>query len=178
MRRRILFGLAIVALLVAMPVVPQGQAANVITLKGILSPGQENPPVVSSAYGNVLVTLNRTTGEITYSGNVFNLGSGVTASHIHVAPVLANGPVVINMAVPVTASNDFGFAGTANLSQFTARGEQGIRSAEDIGQAMAAGTSYFNIHTAVNPGGEIRAQLCPASAAANTWTGIAICAIP
>ena len=36
---------------------------------------------------------------------------------------------------------------------------QGIRSADDMFQAILGGNSYVNVHSAVNGGGEIRGQL-------------------
>jgi hypothetical protein len=41
----------------------------------------------------------------------------------------------------------------------SARPDQGIRSVDDFIQAMVGGQVYVNIHSAVNPGGEIRGQL-------------------
>ena len=66
--------------------------------------------------------------------------------------------MVVNFAVPTNASNDFGFAGTVAFSAFVLRPDQGIRSADDMVQAILGGNSYCNVHRAVNPGGEIRGQ--------------------
>ena len=49
---------------------------------------------------------------------------------------------------------------------------------EDLLFSAAAGAAYVNVHTQTNGGGEIRGQLCPASAGANTFSGIALCTIP
>jgi hypothetical protein len=90
---------------------------------------------------------------------VFNLPSGVTASHIHVGADKTPGPVVVNFAPPTPASNDFGFTGVVKFSEFVLRPDQGIRSADDMVQAILGGNSYVNVHSTVNPGGEIRGQL-------------------
>ena len=69
------------------------------------------------------------------------------------------GPVVVNFAPPVPASNDFGFSGTVKDTEFLLRPDQGIRSADDMFQAIIGGNAYVNVHSSVNPGGEIRGQL-------------------
>ena len=68
---------------------------------------------------------------------MFNLPSGVSASHIHVGE----------------------FSGTVKDTEFLLRPDQGIRSADDMFQAILGGNAYVNVHSAVNPGGEIRGQL-------------------
>ena len=70
-----------------------------------------------------------------------------------------SGPIVVNFAPPLTASNDFTFTGTVKDTEFTLRPDQGIRSADDMFQAILGGNSYVNVHSAANPGGEIRGQL-------------------
>ena len=96
---------------------------------------------------------------VTYRVDVFNLPSGVSASHIHVGAAGTGGPVVVNFAPPVPSSNDFGFSGTVKDTEFLLRPDQGIRSADDMFQAIIGGNAYVNVHSAVNPGGEIRGQL-------------------
>jgi hypothetical protein len=96
---------------------------------------------------------------VSWTVDVFNLPSGVTAGHIHVGPAGTPGPTAINFTVPTTASNDFRITGSAADSGFTLRPDQGIRSADDLFQAILGGNTYVNIHTAVNTGGEIRGQL-------------------
>ena len=49
--------------------------------------------------------------------------------------------------------------GTVKDTEFILRPDQGIRSADDMFQAILGGNSYVNVHSAVNPGGEIRGQL-------------------
>ena len=91
--------------------------------------------------------------------DVFNLPSGVTAGHIHVGAPGTPGPTVVNFVVPTSASNDFRIQGSMKDTEFTLRPDQGIRSADDMFQAILGGNSYVNVHTQVNGGGEIRGQL-------------------
>ena len=50
------------------------------------------------------------------------------------------------------ASNDFGFSGTVAFSAFVLRPDQGIRSPDDMVQAILGGNSYCNVHSAGEPG--------------------------
>ena len=42
---------------------------------------------------------------------------------------------------------------------FTLRPDQGLRSADDVFQAILGENMYVNVHSTVNTGGEIRGQL-------------------
>jgi hypothetical protein len=121
------------------------------------------------------VTIDRTTGRITYRVNVYNLPTGATAGHIHVGPQGVNGPVILNFVVPTNISNDFAISGELTAGDLVPRAAQGINSFDDAVMAIASGVSYVNIHTQANPGGEIRGQLCPASAKDNFFNGVAVC---
>ena len=63
------------------------------------------------------------------------------------------------IAPPVPASNDFTFTGTVRDTEFVLRPDQGIRSPDDMFQAILGNNSYVNVHSSVYPGGEIRGQL-------------------
>jgi CHRD domain len=135
--------------------------AQTFTLTASLNGGNETPApgINTGAFGSATVVVDMTARTVTYSVTVFNLPSGVTASHIHVGAVGTPGPVVVNFAPPVPASNDFTFTGTVKDTEFVLRPDQGIRSADDMFQAILGNNSYVNVHSSVNPGGEIRGQL-------------------
>jgi CHRD domain len=149
------------ALLVGLTAMPA--AAQTFTLKATLSGAGEATSIANGvntgAFGDCTVVVDMGAQSVNYSVNVFNLPSGVTASHIHVGAEKTSGPVVVNFVVPQTASNDFGFSGTTLFSAFVLRPDQGIRSSDDMVQAILGGNSYCNVHSAVNPAGEIRGQL-------------------
>ena len=113
-----------------------GGAMNV-TLTG----SNEVPPVTTSAKGTGTITIK---DDRTVSGSVTVTGMTPTAAHIHEAAPGANGPVI----VPMTKSGDnmFVFPATAKLTDAQYA-------------SFKAGNTYVNVHTAANPGGEIRAQL-------------------
>jgi CHRD domain len=135
-------------------------SAQTFTLTAQLNGANETPAALNTgAFGTATVTVDMNARTVTYRVDVFNLPSGVTASHIHVGAAGTGGPVVVNFAPPVPASNDFAFSGTVKDTEFLLRPDQGIRSADDMFQAIIGGNAYVNVHSAVNPGGEIRGQL-------------------
>ncbi len=135
--------------------------ADVYTLTAALTGSEETPApgLNTGAFGTATITLDTTARTLTYRIDVFNLPSGVTASHIHVGGPGTTGPVIINFAPPVSASNDFAFAGTVAEAQWVLRPEQGIRSADDIIQAILGNNTYVNVHSTVNAPGEVRGRL-------------------
>lgn len=148
------------ALLVGLAAAPA--AAQSFTLTANLSGAGEATSIANGintgAFGDCKIVVDLTGQTVSYAVNVFNLPSGVIASHIHVGAEKTSGPVVVNFVVPATASNDFGFSGTVAFSAFVLRPDQGIRSSDDMVQAILGGNSYCNVHSAVNPAGEIRGQ--------------------
>lgn len=140
-------------------------SAQTVTLTATLTGGGQATQIANGvntgAFGDATVVVDMGAQTVTYTVRVFNLPSGVLASHIHVGAAQTAGPVIVNFAPPVPASNDFGFTGVVNFSAIVLRPDQGIRSSDDAVQAILGGNSYVNVHSAVNPGGEIRGQLIP-----------------
>jgi CHRD domain len=113
---------------------------------GNLTSGQEVPPNPSTATGFGRVTLNDAETQITASFYWTGLTGNATAGHIHgPAPVGTNAPVLFNMAPAAAAS------GSVVGATFAVTPTQVAD--------LKAGLWYFNIHTAANPGGEIRGQI-------------------
>ena len=73
-------------------------------------------------------------------------GISATAAHIHEGPKGKNGPVII----PLTKSGDNTFTVTA-----------GAKLSDAQLESLKAGNLYVNVHSAANPGGEVRAQIAP-----------------
>ena len=98
------------------------------------------------------------------------------AAHIHLGGPGVSGPVAIGIPdLPVGTSGAFGQTFTMRGTDLIPRPAQGVRNFHELAYACAAGNCYLNYHTPVNPGGEIRIQLCPANAQANTFNGVAVC---
>jgi hypothetical protein len=151
-----LLSIAAVALLASV-----GQAqAQVLTFTAELSGSNEAPVVAATgAGGRATVTINQATGAGTYTVDIYNLPTGVTAAHIHAGGPGVAGPVVINLTVVANLSNDFRISGTFSATDVTARAAQGVNTMEDVIQAASLGQMYVNVHSQANPGGEIRGQL-------------------
>lgn len=118
-------------------------AASGADVKVTLGGDQEVPAVSTAAKGSGTVTIG---DDGTVKGMITTSGVTATAAHIHMAGAGKNGPVV----VPMVKSGDSGwtFAPDAKLNA-------------DQMKAFKAGDLYINVHSAANPGGEIRGQLKP-----------------
>src|SRR5258708_16778672 len=79
------------------------------TLTGAGESTQTTNGINTGAFGDATVVGDLGAQTVTYSVRVFNLPSGLTASHIPVAADKTAGPVGVNIAPPVPASNDPGF---------------------------------------------------------------------
>jgi CHRD domain-containing protein len=139
-------------------------SAETYTLTATLTGAGETPApgINTGAFGSATVLVNLTDRTVTYTVSVYNLPSGIVASHIHVGAAGTAGPVVVNFSPPLTASNDFSYSGTVKDSEFVINATTsnlGIRSPDDMFQALLGGNSYVNVHSQVYPGGEIRGQL-------------------
>ena len=106
-----------------------------------LAGSNEVPPVTTSATGTAMVTIG---ADRSVKATVTATGMTATASHIHMAAAGANGPVIVPFAK--TGDNAFSAAADAKLT-------------EEQYTAYKAGNLYVNVHSAKDPGGEIRAQL-------------------
>jgi CHRD domain len=111
--------------------------SETLTLAG----SNEVPPVTTAATGTAMVTIG---ADRSVKANVTASGMTATASHIHMGAPGANGPVIVPFAK--TGDNAFAAGADAKLT-------------EEQFAAYKAGNLYVNVHSAANPGGEIRAQL-------------------
>jgi hypothetical protein len=133
--------------------------AQTVRLAATLTGGNETPIVLTGAFANATVTVDLGTQTVSWSIDVFNMPSGTNNAHFHVgAPGIA-GPTVVNVAFPAGISNDYNLSGSATAANLLPRTDQGIRSWDDFLQALLGGQTYLNVHSAVNPGGEIRGQV-------------------
>lgn len=132
---------------IAFALMASAAQAAVLSWSAPLEPGQEVPPVLNapdatgSATGTIDTDTNLLTWNIVWSG----LTGNVTAMHFHgPAPVGENTGIQVTIGdttSPSTGSSPIDPADTGDLLD---------------------GLWYINIHTARNPGGEIRGQVIPA----------------
>jgi len=109
---------------------------------GVLSGAQETPATASTATGYASLAVNGITGAV--SGTVVTSGVTGTGAHIHEGATGASGPILI----PLTDAGGGVWTVPAGSSLTAAQ----LTSWQN-------GALYVNVHSAANPGGEIRGQL-------------------
>ena len=122
---------------------PGANKSNLLTFTTQMRGGNEVPPVATSANGQVDAVLNTDTNLLRWKLSYENLSGPARAGHFHgPAAVGANAGVVL----PFPGQMSSPMEGSATLT------------AAQVADLMA-GRWYANIHTAANPGGEIRGQM-------------------
>jgi len=106
-----------------------------------LTGANEVPAVTTSASGSGTVTIKE---DRSVTAKIMVKDMTATASHIHEGAAGANGPVI----VPFTKTGDNTFEAAP-----------GAMLTEAQYASYKAGKLYVNVHSAKNPGGEVRAQL-------------------
>jgi hypothetical protein len=145
--------------------------ATPMTFVGNLSGANEVPAVATPATGLATVILDPTAQTIQINATFTGLTSNDMAAHIHCcAPLGTN----VGVATTVPAFPGFPLGVTSgtyssvvfDLTQPTIYNPAFVTLEGGLANAEAAliagienGQTYFNIHTANNPGGEIRSQL-------------------
>jgi len=109
-----------------------------------LDGNQQNPAVVTSSKGTGQFTMTR--GGLGFNFSFNGLSCPVTAMHFHYGGIGINGPVVYDIGPDVDGNNASGYWRSA-------------ASVDSLFNALMTGRIYVNVHTAANPGGEIRSQV-------------------
>ena len=131
--------LSLVALLVA-----AGAArADIVHFAATLTGKDEVPANTTAGTGQVTAELETTERALAYRATYQGLTGPATMAHFHgPAAAGANAPPVVvvgdNAKLPIGGS---------------------VRLTEQEMEDLIAGKWYFNVHTAANPGGEIRGQV-------------------
>jgi len=120
-----------------------GQGKQLIARLSALS---ETPPTASAGTGVAVISIDTTTNQICWALSAGGLTGPATLSHIHKGAVGVPGPIVVPFS---------------NAPNPTSSG----CTTDAINAPLIAATPsdyYVNVHTALNPTGEIRGQLGPA----------------
>ncbi|GAC1367554.1 MAG: hypothetical protein NVSMB30_02070 [Hymenobacter sp.] len=117
-----------------------------LLLAARLGGDQETPAVATAAQGVAAFTLNETRDTLFVQAAFSGLSGPITGAHIHDGAPGVAGPIITSL-VPIVRGN--------RLS--------GFLTGTDISPVKLAkylrGQYYINVHTATNPGGEIRGQI-------------------
>ncbi|HUR59004.1 MAG TPA: CHRD domain-containing protein [Opitutaceae bacterium] len=142
-RRMLLLGALCAAALTA--------RAQVIELRATINAAQENPATTSPATGTAIMLYDIGTNTFDLMVSITGMANTATASHIHEAVAGANGPVVTGLGAEAV------YTRTGNTLTAT------FRNVTHLGDKLKLinGSSYYNIHSAQFPGGEVRGQLIP-----------------
>lgn len=134
---------AAVAAVTGCGMAPTAKSTNLVALSTQLRGTNEVPPNKSAATGSVDAVFNKDTNLLRWKVNYTGLSGPATAGHFHgPAGVTANAGVVLPWAGPMSTPME----GSATITP-TQAGD------------LLAGLWYANVHTAANPGGEIRGQM-------------------
>ena len=118
--------------------------AEIVKLHATLKTAWEVPAKEGSGHGKVTATFDTDTNLFTYHIEYSDLSGPAVAAHFHgpATETTAAPPVVFIKTKPIVSPID----GTATLTP---------EQAKDLLDEKW----YFNVHTAANPGGEIRGQI-------------------
>ena len=119
---------------------------------GPITGAQEVPPVATAATGEGTAVISPDGSTITYIVTYSGLSGPAVAAHIHTGAVGVNGGIILPLTVGPSP-----MVGTLTAADFTASGT--ITTFAQAVAAIKAGNTYFNIHTAAHPGGEVRGQI-------------------
>ena len=163
------------------PTSPSQGTTTTTTFRVPLSSANEIPAITNAdagSSGTATITLTATkddagtitsaTANIQISVTGFPPGTTVTDAHIH------NGPAGTNAGVYVSAGLASGELVLVNGSGSVTK--NGINVPADRAAAILSNPAghYFNVHTAINPGGAIRGQLAGGGATATVDPGTAV----
>ena len=112
-------------------------------MKATLDGKSENPPNTSAGKGTADIDYDAATKKLSWKVTYSGLSGPATAGHFH-GPAEAGKNA--GVAVPITGIATSPVEGSATLTDAQAAD-------------LVAGKYYVNIHTAANPGGEIRGQV-------------------
>jgi hypothetical protein len=119
---------------------------NTIALSAKLSAANEVPANASTGSGMLEASFDKQTNVLTWTASYAGLTGPVKAGHFH-GPAAAGANA--GVALGFTGSVESPIKGSATLT---------AAQAADV----MAGKWYVNLHTAANPGGEVRGQVMPA----------------
>jgi hypothetical protein len=130
--------------------------AAIFTYTSALNGFQETPPTNSQGIATIVLTLNDANFQITGTGQAQFLNNPLTGFHIHEAPFGVAGPVRVDIGTGAISAPDANGLRQINFNMTLTQ-----TAFNDLKTFLDVRNGYFNIHSTVNPGGEIRGQIMP-----------------
>jgi hypothetical protein len=119
--------------------------ADMLNLGATLSGAAEVPPNTSAGMGQLQAEFDKATKTLRFTLRYSGLSGPVKAAHFH---------------GPAEAGKNAGVAlGINNAGESPVQGSAVLTA--DQAADLLAGKWYVNVHTAANPGGEVRGQVIP-----------------
>ena len=146
MKTRTFLSLGVIAAALSLSACGSMVASNAMALSAKLSGANEVPSNTSAGTGMLDASLDKQTNVLTWTVTYAGLTGPVKAGHFH-GPAAAGANA--GVALGFSGSVESPIKGTATLT---------AAQAADV----MAGKWYVNLHTAANPGGEVRGQVMPA----------------
>jgi hypothetical protein len=142
-------------------------SAAPLTFRATLTGDQEVPPVDSNTRGSATFRVDPGLTQLRFDVRVTS-GTAITQAHLHCAAAGVNGPVVVFLFGPedpgVNVSGRLASGTLENADIIATDGDPCGATINNIASLYAAildGRIYANVHSAANPGGEVRSQLFP-----------------
>lgn len=179
------------AILLATTILPAAAYATPIIFYGTLSGASESPPTGSPGTGSALVIFDPVANTLQVEVSFSGLLGPTTASHIHCCQASPGvGSVMVATTTPTFPGFPLGVTSgtydqTFDLTQASSYNPAFITSAFDPSHTIAGAEdalitgledeeTYLNIHTTVDPGGEIAAPLFVPEPASLAMFGVAL----
>lgn len=162
-----------------------------ITFTALLSGPAEEPPNASPGTGSSTVIYDSTEHTLRVIAEFTGLLGTTTASHIHgptalpgegLASVATQTPSFMGFPLGVSSGSfentfDLTLASSFRAGFITDSGGTVAAAEARLAAALEDGTAYFNIHSTMFPGGEIRGFLTPASVPEPATAGLVAMAL-
>jgi len=171
MKRYLLVGVAVLAAACgsSSPSSPSAQPTTVV-FTAAMTASQETPPITNAdqnAKGNATITFHLTrdgSGAITaatvdfvYSLSGFPAGTPIILTHIHEGGPNVPGGVKVNSGLTAATAITLADGSTSNITFNNCTYPDGLPLIQKI--IDNPNGYYFNVHSQLNPGGAVRAQL-------------------
>ncbi|WP_027419057.1 CHRD domain-containing protein [Crocinitomix catalasitica] len=130
---------------------PGGEIRAQLSMKAFafdawLNGEQEVPAVMTDAMGVASLSISATLDTLWYDVMASGLSDEITGAHIHEAVAGESGDVIIGLTDDIAGNRIQGMITGADLTA-------------DMINTLLHGEGYLNLHTDLNPGGEIRGQV-------------------